>query len=101
MGSHSQSSQKECGMRLSRNNTYPYLLVAPALLVLFAVSFYPALYSIYLAMNRTRRGEMEFVFIKNFELIFTRVYAELAPFAACQCLVCRLTNPQIVRMTDV
>ena len=57
-------------MQTKRNKVYPYFLLAPALAVLFAVNLYPALYSIYLAMHRTKRGIMEFVFLKNFELIF-------------------------------
>jgi multiple sugar transport system permease protein len=50
---------------------YPYLLVAPAMLLMFFVSLYPTIYSLYLSMTRVRRGDLEWVGTQNFELIFT------------------------------
>jgi ABC-type sugar transport system permease subunit len=52
------------------NKFYPYLLIAPALLFIGAVSLYPTLYSLYLSLNRSRRGQLEFVGFRNFEIIF-------------------------------
>jgi ABC-type sugar transport system permease subunit len=49
---------------------YPYLMVAPAMIMLVVVSLYPTLYSFYLSMTRIRKGEMEFIGLKNFEIIF-------------------------------
>jgi len=48
----------------------PYLLVAPAFIVLFLVTLYPTLYSVYLSLNRVRRGQLEFVGLNNFRIIF-------------------------------
>lgn len=48
----------------------PYLLVAPAFIVLFLVTLYPTLYSVYLSLNRVRRGQLEFVGLDNFRIIF-------------------------------
>lgn len=47
----------------------PYLLIAPAFVVMFAVTLYPTLYSFYLSLNRVRRGALEFVGLRNFEVI--------------------------------
>jgi ABC-type sugar transport system permease subunit len=49
---------------------YPYLMVAPAMIMLVVVSLYPTLYSFYLSMTRIRKGEMEFIGLRNFEIIF-------------------------------
>jgi ABC-type sugar transport system permease subunit len=54
---------------MQQRKIYPYLLVAPAMLVLFVVTLYPTLYSFYLSLNRVRRGELEFVGLRNFEVI--------------------------------
>lgn len=57
-------------------NIYPYLLIAPAMILVFAVSFYPTLYSFYLSMTRYRfvmaEGQFvdEFVWFHHYELIF-------------------------------
>ncbi|MGC9397824.1 MAG: carbohydrate ABC transporter permease [Anaerolineae bacterium] len=48
----------------------PYLLVAPAFIMLFLVTLYPTLYSFYLSLNRVRRGKLEFVGLDNFRIIF-------------------------------
>lgn len=50
---------------------YPYLLIAPALIFITLVSLYPTLYSLYLSLNRSRRGQLEFVGLRNFEIILT------------------------------
>jgi ABC-type sugar transport system permease subunit len=47
----------------------PYLLITPAFVVMFFVTLYPTLYSFYLSLNRVRRGELEFVGLRNFEVI--------------------------------
>jgi len=47
----------------------PYLLVAPAFIMLFLVTLYPTLYSVYLSLNRVRRGALEFVGLDNFRII--------------------------------
>ncbi len=55
---------------------YPYLLISPAMLLVFGVNFYPTLYSFYLSMTREyfqwQTGEMinEFVWFHHYELIF-------------------------------
>jgi ABC-type sugar transport system permease subunit len=49
---------------------YPYLLIAPALILITMVSLYPTLYSLYLSLNRSRRGQLEFVGLRNFQIIF-------------------------------
>ena len=52
------------------NKIYPYLLIAPALILIVTVSLYPTLYSLYLSLNRSRRGNLEFVGLRNFQIIF-------------------------------
>ena len=52
------------------NKLYPYLLISPALIFITIVSLYPTLYSLYLSLNRSRRGQLEFVGLRNFEIIF-------------------------------
>ncbi|MGD9030204.1 MAG: sugar ABC transporter permease [Anaerolineae bacterium] len=47
----------------------PYVLIAPAFLVMFVVTLYPTLYSFYLSLNRVRQGALEFVGLRNFEII--------------------------------
>ncbi len=49
--------------------SYPYILIAPAILFVVAVSLYPTLYTFYLSLHRFRRGELEFVELRNFEVI--------------------------------
>lgn len=49
---------------------YPYLLIAPAMLLLAAVSLYPTLYSFWLSMQRFRRGQSEFYGFQNYQNIF-------------------------------
>lgn len=48
---------------------YPYLLIAPALLLIAAVSLYPTVYSLWLSLHRSRRGELEFVGLRNYQII--------------------------------
>lgn len=54
---------------------YPYLLIAPAMVLVFAVNFYPTLYSFYLSMTRHRfvlsegRFIDEFVWFHHYKLI--------------------------------
>lgn len=55
---------------MRQGKIYPYLLIAPALLFIGFVSLYPTLYSFYLSLNRSRRGQLEFVGLKNFQIIF-------------------------------
>jgi multiple sugar transport system permease protein len=45
---------------------YPYILIAPAVLFVAAVSLYPALYTFYLSVHRFRRGTLEFSGFRNF-----------------------------------
>jgi ABC-type sugar transport system permease subunit len=49
---------------------YPYLLIAPAVLFVVTVSLYPTLYTFFLSVHRFRRGQMEFVELRNFVAIF-------------------------------
>ena len=37
---------------MRQGKVYPYLLIAPALLFITAVSLYPTLFSVYLSLNR-------------------------------------------------
>lgn len=55
-------------MRKTRG-IYPYLMTVPALLFIGVVSLYPTLYSLYLSLTRTRRGETLFVGLRNFQII--------------------------------
>lgn len=55
---------------MRQNKIYPYLLIAPALLFITAVTLYPTIFSVYLSLNRSRRGQLEFVGLRNFEIIF-------------------------------
>ncbi|MGC8827068.1 MAG: carbohydrate ABC transporter permease [Anaerolineae bacterium] len=48
---------------------YPYLLMAPALILIGVVSLYPTLYSFYLALTTIRKGTMVFVGLENFATI--------------------------------
>ncbi len=48
---------------------YPYLLMAPALILIGVVSMYPTLYSFYLALTTVRKGEMVFIGLENFATI--------------------------------
>jgi len=54
-------------MRQSR--VYPYLLLAPAFFLMFAVTLYPTLYSLYLSLNKIEKGRMTFIGLKNFQTI--------------------------------
>jgi ABC-type sugar transport system permease subunit len=49
---------------------YPYLLIAPAMTLLAAVSLYPTLYSFWLSLHRFRRGQAEFIGLRNYVQIF-------------------------------
>ncbi len=53
----------------NQNGYYPYLLTAPALLFITAVSLYPTLYSLYLSMTRSKKGVTQFVWLDNFKII--------------------------------
>lgn len=53
----------------SRGGIYPYLLTIPSLLLIFAVTLYPSLYSIYMSLTRSKRGVTEFVGLDNFRRI--------------------------------
>ncbi len=55
---------------MRQGKIYPYLLIAPALIFISVVTLYPTLYSLYLSFNRSRRGQLEFVGLRNFEIIF-------------------------------
>ncbi len=54
---------------MRQSKIYPYLLLAPAFLLMGAVTLYPTLYSVFLSLNRIRRGKLEYVGLKNFETI--------------------------------
>lgn len=49
---------------------YPYLLIAPALLFVTTISLYPTFYTFYLSVHRFRRGTLEFVGFRNFQVIW-------------------------------
>lgn len=49
---------------------YPYILIAPALIFVTAISLYPSLYTFYLSVHRFRRGVLEFAGLRNFEAIW-------------------------------
>lgn len=49
---------------------YPYLLIMPAVVFVVFVSLYPAMYTFWLSVHRTRRGVMEFIGFRNFEIIW-------------------------------
>jgi multiple sugar transport system permease protein len=53
------------------NSLYPYLLVAPAVVLVSLVSVWPTIYSFYLSMTRFRAGRMEFVFLRNYRILLT------------------------------
>ncbi len=55
---------------MRQGKIYPYLLIAPALILISAVTLYPTIFSVYLSLNRSRRGQLEFVGLRNFEIIF-------------------------------
>ncbi|MFQ3660865.1 MAG: sugar ABC transporter permease [Chloroflexaceae bacterium] len=50
---------------------YPYLLIAPAMLLVTVISLYPTVYSLWLSTQRFRRGVPEFVGLRNYVNIFT------------------------------
>ena len=56
--------------RLTWQKLYPYILIAPALLFVSAISLYPTLYTFYLSAHRFRRGALEFVGFRNFSVIW-------------------------------
>jgi ABC-type sugar transport system permease subunit len=53
-----------------KSRYFPYLLLAPATLLLLAVSLYPSLYSLFLSLNTFRRGDRIFVGLRNFQQLF-------------------------------
>lgn len=53
-----------------KKKLYPYVLIAPALLFVSAVSLYPSLYTFYLSTQRFRRGAAEFVGLRNFQVMW-------------------------------
>ena len=54
---------------MRQEKIYPYLLVAPAFIVMTLVTLYPTLYSFYLSLHRVRRGALEFIGLRNFDII--------------------------------
>jgi multiple sugar transport system permease protein len=56
--------------RSTLNRLYPYILIAPAILFVSAISLYPTLYTFYLSLHRFRRGTLEFVGFRNFRVIW-------------------------------
>lgn len=48
----------------------PYLLIAPALLLVTVVSVYPTFYTFALSLHRFRRGVLEFTGLRNFEILW-------------------------------
>lgn len=50
---------------------YPYLLILPAIAMIAMVNAYPTLYSLYLGLTQSRKGVMQFVWFKNYALIFS------------------------------
>ena len=56
---------------MRKSGIWPYLLIAPAFLMLFAVTLYPTLYSLYLSLHRIRKGELEFIGLRNFQVILS------------------------------
>lgn len=55
---------------LKKQSIYPYLLISPAILLIFLVTLYPTSYSVFLSFNRTRFGELEFIGLKNYRIMF-------------------------------
>lgn len=56
--------------KLTLGKLYPYLLIGPALLFVTVISLYPTLYTFYLSVHRFRRGTLEFVGVRNFQIIW-------------------------------
>lgn len=54
---------------MRQKKIYPYLLVAPAFIVMTMVTLYPTFYSFYLSLHRVRRGALEFIGLRNFDII--------------------------------
>jgi ABC-type sugar transport system permease subunit len=54
---------------MRQSKIYPYLLLVPAFFLMFAVTLYPTLYSLYLSLHRIRKGDLIFVGLKNFATI--------------------------------
>lgn len=49
---------------------YPYILIAPAVLFVTAISLYPTIFTFHLSLHRFRRGQMEYQGLRNFEIIW-------------------------------
>jgi ABC-type sugar transport system permease subunit len=62
------SSMLICGMKPAR--LLPFLLLAPALLIIGIVQLYPAFYSIQLSFNRVAGGNLTPVGVRNYQLVF-------------------------------
>ncbi|MEL6272250.1 MAG: sugar ABC transporter permease [Chloroflexota bacterium] len=56
--------------RSALSRIYPYLLIAPALFFVVVISLYPTIYTFYLSVHRFRRGTLEYVGLRNFEIIW-------------------------------
>lgn len=55
--------------RLLFNRLLPLWMLLPTMAVLLILQVYPSLYAFYLSLTRARRGEFEFIGLKNFELL--------------------------------
>lgn len=58
---------------MHKRKFFPYLLILPAFTLIFFVSLYPTLYSLFLSLNTYRRGVRTFVGLKNFQTILGSV----------------------------
>ena len=53
------------------SRTLPFWLLLPTLIVLAAVQFYPAFYSIFLSTQEFQAGNMKYVGLRNYERVFS------------------------------
>lgn len=55
---------------LQRRHFVPLTFLLPTILILLVMQVYPAFYAIYLSFTRLRRGEAEYVGLRNYERLF-------------------------------
>jgi ABC-type sugar transport system permease subunit len=67
-----QLTNKPRGSRFSSwiSKTLPFWLVFPTVVILLSIQVYPTLYSFYISVNKLKAGDLQFVGLQNYRLMF-------------------------------
>lgn len=72
ISSKMQLTNKPRGSRFSSwiSKTLPFWLVFPTVVILLSIQVYPTLYSFYISVNKLKAGDLQFVGLQNYRLMF-------------------------------